>query len=503
MNNDLSSYFEDPEFKEALEKYEGMVENHTPAYFDADELTDIAEYYASKGRQTEAEAAIDFALQLHPNDTDALIFRARSLAMKGRLDEAYLVMELIEDQSDREVKFLKADLLMEERRLKEADHVFEELAADEDGKLETLIDIILAYIDANQEALAKKWIKRVSDTYDLDSLPKKSQKFRDLLCDFYITFNHPEEAIPLLQTTLDRYPYSINHWNSLGKCYLSTNDFGEAHEAIDFALAIDDGNTEALTLKAFCYQQSGELQKACDYYLRLADRQENKARAYLALAKTYFEMQDYTSSIYYIQELLDNKDVLNTYELSELYGDIALCHAALGHSGVGQAFIRRSLELNENDPDTLVVAGRFFLMEAKECNDQAAKEENQARGELHFRQALTLIMEDERLEFLFTIGAACFDTQNFKLAAQYYEQINREFPDNAPATYFFLAYCYFYLEEAISCMHYIAKMKHELPDAYSNLGTSDSVLSDTRFNELMRNLKDSVNNGKVDLDNFL
>ena len=28
MNNDLSSYFEDPEFKEALEKYEGMVKNH-------------------------------------------------------------------------------------------------------------------------------------------------------------------------------------------------------------------------------------------------------------------------------------------------------------------------------------------------------------------------------------------------------------------------------------------------------------------------------------------
>ena len=52
-------------------------------------------------------------------------------------------------------------------------------------------------------------------------------------------------------------------------------------------------------------------------------------------------------------------------------------------------------------------------------------------------------------------------------------------------------------------MLYIANIKHELPYAYSNLGTSDSILSDTRFNELMRNLKDSVNNGKVDLDNFL
>ena len=38
---------------------------------------------------------------------------------------------------------------------------------------------------------------------------------------------------------------------------------------------------------------------------------------------------------------------------------------------------------------------------------------------------------------------------------------------------------------------------------YKSMGTSDSILSDTRFNELMRNLKDSVNNGKVDLDNFL
>ena len=35
MNYDMSSYFEDPEFKEALAKYEGMVENHTPAYFEA------------------------------------------------------------------------------------------------------------------------------------------------------------------------------------------------------------------------------------------------------------------------------------------------------------------------------------------------------------------------------------------------------------------------------------------------------------------------------------
>ena len=84
MNYDMSSYFEDPEFKEALARYEGMVENHTPAYFEADELTDIAEYYASKGRHKDADKAINLAIQLHPDNIDALIFRARSLMLLGQ-----------------------------------------------------------------------------------------------------------------------------------------------------------------------------------------------------------------------------------------------------------------------------------------------------------------------------------------------------------------------------------------------------------------------------------
>ena len=103
MNNDLSSYFEDPEFKEILAKYEGMVSSHTPTYFDAEELTDIAEYYAAQGDEKEAEKAIDYALQLHPANTDALVFKSRSLCIKGKLNEAYQIMNLIEDQSDREV----------------------------------------------------------------------------------------------------------------------------------------------------------------------------------------------------------------------------------------------------------------------------------------------------------------------------------------------------------------------------------------------------------------
>ena len=96
MNYDMSSYFEDPEFKEALAKYEGMVENHTPAYFEADELIDIAEYYTLKGRHKDADKAIDLTLQLHPENTDALVFRIRSLMLQNKKEEAK-VPRLMED----------------------------------------------------------------------------------------------------------------------------------------------------------------------------------------------------------------------------------------------------------------------------------------------------------------------------------------------------------------------------------------------------------------------
>lgn len=151
MNYDMSSYFEDPEFKEALARYEGMVENHTPAYFEADELIDIAEYYASKGRHKDADKAIDLAIQLHPDNTDALIFRARSLMLLGKKEEAQMVMQLINNPADREFRFLQADLLIEEEHMEEADEILQQLAMDEEYELDTLLDIILDYVDVNQK----------------------------------------------------------------------------------------------------------------------------------------------------------------------------------------------------------------------------------------------------------------------------------------------------------------------------------------------------------------
>lgn len=502
MRYEMSSYFEDPEFKELVEKYEEMVNNHFPCYFEADDLVNIAEYYVETERYKDADKVIEFALKLHPSNTDAMIFRARSLAIKGKLEEAYRVANQIEDPTDREVKFLKADLLMEENRTKEADEIFTQLAEAEDYEPETILDILQAYTDANQMKYAEKWYRYLSTHYDVMEVSKEEESFRDTLCDYFMTFNKPGQAIPFLRMTLDENPYSTPHWNNLGKCFLQLQNFEEAHEAFDFALAIDETNKETLALKAFCYRQSGDLKEASKYYLRLAKASENRVRSFLALVKVYLDMRDYDSAKEYMDLLLKNKSELTNYELAELYCDIALCHAASGQSEEGDEYISKAIELNDHDPEIRLSTGRFFLLKGKD-GDKATKEECLKNALRQFDDALLFTPEEEQYDILFGIASAYFDTQNFENAVQYFEQMVDRFPQDSKGMYFFMIYCYFYTQQLSPFMHYLAKIEKELPQLYADMGEGYIQVPDKQFNELLREIKDNIRNGEIDLNKYL
>lgn len=505
MNDEMSSYFEDPEFKESLAKYEGMVESHTPAYFEADELIDIAEYYASIGRHEDADKAISLAIQLHPDDTDALIFRARSLMLQGKKEEAKMVMQLIGNTTDREYKFLQADLLMEDDRMEEADEILQQLAADEEYELDTLLDIILDYVDVNQEKYAEKWMNRLFAHFDIPSLSKTDQRLRDMLCDYYNTFNQPGMAIPYLNMTLNELPYSTRHWNELGKCYLQQDQYEDAHEALDFALAIDENNTETLTLKAFVYTQTGNFKEAINCYLRLEKATEKKTPVYMALAGVYFDTKDYESAMKYIQKLLGRKQEMTAFELANVYSITALCHAALGHPDEGYGYMNQVLERNGYDVETRIHAGNFFVIIARNNYiDEEERENNLSKAEEQFKLALEFTPKEERMETLFKIGAKYFDEHFFEYANRYFEQINREFPRNAHSTYFFLIYGYFYLQESGPFIHYLAKIKEELPETYAAMGINNGAqIPDEVFNEAIRAIKEDVSKGKINLNKYL
>ena len=60
MKDQFASYFEKPEFKETFARYEEMLQSGDTRYFEATELTEIAEYYAMYGDSKRAEEALDY-----------------------------------------------------------------------------------------------------------------------------------------------------------------------------------------------------------------------------------------------------------------------------------------------------------------------------------------------------------------------------------------------------------------------------------------------------------
>ena len=60
-----------------VSKYEDMIQNHTLVYFDTDDLLDIIEFYTQTLQPQKARNAIEFALYLHPDHVDFIIYKIR------------------------------------------------------------------------------------------------------------------------------------------------------------------------------------------------------------------------------------------------------------------------------------------------------------------------------------------------------------------------------------------------------------------------------------------
>ena len=477
MNNDLSSYFGDPEFKELLAKYEGMVENHTPTYFDAEELTDIAEYYATQGEEMKAEEVIDFALRLHPNNTDALIFKSRSLYIKGKLSEAYQVMNLIEDTSDREVKFLQADLLMEERRMEEAEAIHQELAKSENESFEVLLDIVMNYLDANQGDYAAKW---------LDVLRKKgynetnNQPFRDVWCDYCMTFGYPEKATEAFQLSLNEQPYSLPHWNGMAKCYMAQNMFEQAHEAIDFSLAIDENNTEALEVKGFCHMQSENYEEAIAIFRRLLPEHPNSSRIYPPLVKCYLDNEKPEEAKNVCLEWLRQCPHLSKFEKSEIYSYIAMCCFNLYQSVEGMKYIDAALDMEPGFRGAILQKGVLHVQLG----------ENKEALQL-FRKVMDISPDDEQSEIIYNVANSYFFLRLYPETIEWCQKIVQNYPDEEMEALYMIACSYYSMSDMESCLEYLAMIFGK-----SNYRFEDEYLNDVRFKHMFANISLYINHNK-------
>ena len=111
LGND--SYYSSKEFLRILREYEETEKTGNPVLLDADEYTDIAEYYHMKGDTERALGVATHAANIYPGATGPLVFMAReALLVQNNPEKAILLAEQIDDKTDLDYLYIMAEIIV-------------------------------------------------------------------------------------------------------------------------------------------------------------------------------------------------------------------------------------------------------------------------------------------------------------------------------------------------------------------------------------------------------
>ena len=247
----------DKELQEIAEQYEAAKAENKPIYLDADDLADLADWYAIRHKYEKATEVVEYGLGLHPDSTALLVEQAYLFMDTQKKEKAKeIVARIAEDSS--EVKVLKANLLFEEGKAEDAEALLESM--DDKDDLANIVDVSYMYIDMGMPEKALPWLTSGLEKY------AEEEAFLAVTGDCYYTQGLHEKATFFFNKLIDKNPYSAPYWFGLARCYFDQQMFDKAIEACDYAIVADDEFADAYVMRGHAYFQLGNEEEAMDNY---------------------------------------------------------------------------------------------------------------------------------------------------------------------------------------------------------------------------------------------
>lgn len=439
MREDDQSYFEEPEFKESLKKYESALRNGSPIYMDADELTDIAEYYMIRHQESRANDAISLAVQLHPQSVDPQIFLARQEMFHDRLEQAHRICDAIADQDDREVVFLNAELLIREQKVPEACNFMEAAYQKLDSQRTLfLYDCACILMDYTLWEEARIWTERV-----LQQQPQHQGALM-LKAEIQVMTNQNEAAIEILNNILDQDPYRTPTWNLLAEAQGNLERYHEAMDSAEYVLAIDEENSHAMLIKANCQFHLNNLEEAhAMYQAFLQKNTDDDVVCYLdAVCLTH--LNRYTEAA----EMLHRANEIGgglSREQFNIYMQQAHVESHLHHLSQAIEALQNAQEVvPDNTPfEYELLLAHVFLENG--CY---------AEAEQYFKLALDA--SADKRETMLMIGVAFAESERYREAREIFTTLLQLFGDNeACSVKPYLAYCCYQTHDQEGFLRYL------------------------------------------------
>ncbi len=347
-------YYNSEEFKDLLNNYETSMKAGEMPFMDVDDLVDIADYYNQAGDVDEAIEAIDYALQLYPNATLPNVFMARDALTNHEFTKAREYLDRIEDPDDPDYHYLKAEIMIAEGRIDDADHYLRDYGrtVDADEHNDFVKDCANLFVDYNIYFKAYEWIMRI--------MGDNTNDFKELMARILFGLGKFKDAERIFNELIDSNPYSTKYWKALSGVQLMSENYDDAIKSSEYAIAIDPTDSEALLCKANALMHMRNYEEAANYYQKYLELEPFDELGYFHHGICLIYMGKYEKAL---EKLLEAERISSpdSDNMLQIYQELAFCYSALKQSDKALEMIDKTEELTDDHNNYLVIKGHIMM----------------------------------------------------------------------------------------------------------------------------------------------
>lgn len=246
--------------KEQISAFESALDSGDYVYVDVEEVLDMLGYYLDNSQTKKATELLDYALKLHPDDTDLLIERAYICLDENDIQGAKKYAKRITEANNSDVILLNMELALNEGRLDMAEEILNGLNPMDRQSRKVVMSIADIYNAMGYTDYALNWLKTIEDTCSSN----KGYKF--LMAEILKAKNEFDKASELYNSLIDDDPYNVNAWLGIAQCHFAMEQYNDAIEACEYAIAANENFAPAYSILANAYMQLENYEKAESYF---------------------------------------------------------------------------------------------------------------------------------------------------------------------------------------------------------------------------------------------
>ena len=407
--------FKKDRFKRNLKQYEEAMKEGRTVFMDIDDLTDIIDYYNYDGLVDDANNVADYALALYPGSIGPLVFKTRQALVENNYEKARDLCEQIEDKSDVDYFYLRAELLIAEGKTQEAEDLllarYEETDRDEHDNF--CLDVGALYIDYGYSTPARQWLERMRDWDNNERL--------EIIARVHTNAGEYEDATECLERLIDHNPFVSRFWNMLALIQLCNGEYPECLSSAEYSLAITPNNSDGLWCKAKALLGMNETEGALEYYRRFLERIPDNARAEADMGSCYLQLSNLERARECLLLAETHADCSDNMLMVQIYDDLAYVYScmqqlekALYYLGKAEDYENED-NLPGHDPNRIVLVGHIYLQNHQK--DKAIE---------LFDQAIE--MSEENPEVMLKVCVSLYDQGEYETSIAYFRHLETNMP---------------------------------------------------------------------------